>query len=686
MAYRGADVYPNPTVSVLATYFDKLNARLDVIDASFTSLSASLSECRAENQTHREQVAKALRTSHNRQIQASKSILDAHTNLEKKLGTSSQHDGDKNLLERITLMEMELAEALERIRDPEANAPLDEPMESQNANTRITPPYEPPREYCDASTNTEPAESYKKDVDDPSESLEQHERFKEYQDIGVTASLRGHYSESSQNTGSNTVVCLSSASGCNPSIDASPGCTNFSEFVHGYDESFTWRSPDISSTCANDVNGLTTHATTFVPVTWTDRDDESSTTAASQFAPSVNNPIPGSSVVDEEQVMKDLDFQLEQPQQYEDPLPGSLASLHQHVFGIEESTPLGPEPNVDPSESTTHLQFTDTRLTPDPPSPGNQHTRDNQRQVDYDPAYDLFKRSLSPVSTLTTSDSSGERALGVPVAQKPASPTTGAKGVKVEIETPIIRRNAPRKSAPVPTATSSAKLGKRKRSSKLTATPKKRGRPQKVKAAPPSPRKLQDPKSASNIGNMWHEKTNDDAFGRQLIQCDKCNLWYHYRCVGILVDDQRLDPDESFYCPTCESPTNDDVTASTDYGEEQCCRPDCDSRGEGPVDIFFVEKIVGRMSYIVHNTSAYYWLVKWDGYPLKKDGQWMRTVDMGDAAPLIKKFNDDALAEGLRLATTGIVLLKEAYEAGWEGGMHELRVDVLVPGMVLLES
>ena len=39
---------------------------------------------------------------------------------------------------------------------------------------------------------------------------------------------------------------------------------------------------------------------------------------------------------------------------------------------------------------------------------------------------------------------------------------------------------------------------------------------------------------------------------------------------------------------------------------------------------------------------------------------------MGDHAKLVKRFNDDATAEGLDISVDDLILLEEAVQGGWE--------------------
>ncbi|KAI0261642.1 hypothetical protein BC834DRAFT_895214 [Gloeopeniophorella convolvens] len=78
------------------------------------------------------------------------------------------------------------------------------------------------------------------------------------------------------------------------------------------------------------------------------------------------------------------------------------------------------------------------------------------------------------------------------------------------------------------------------------------------------------PAMSASMYCQWPEKVKGDvAFQRQFVQCDKsvsfpwlrtvltalirCDLWYHYGCVGFVPDDIRLSPDAEWSCPPCET-------------------------------------------------------------------------------------------------------------------------------------
>jgi hypothetical protein len=76
-----------------------------------------------------------------------------------------------------------------------------------------------------------------------------------------------------------------------------------------------------------------------------------------------------------------------------------------------------------------------------------------------------------------------------------------------------------------------------------TVPPKRgRGRPRKT------PRSAAPPRTEDPQVHCTCRKPDD---GRLMIQCDRCDIWFHGRCVGVTVEEaQRLD---EYVCPSCSS-------------------------------------------------------------------------------------------------------------------------------------
>ncbi|KZT25726.1 hypothetical protein NEOLEDRAFT_1064434, partial [Neolentinus lepideus HHB14362 ss-1] len=153
----------------------------------------------------------------------------------------------------------------------------------------------------------------------------------------------------------------------------------------------------------------------------------------------------------------------------------------------------------------------------------------------------------------------------------------------------------------------------------------------------------------------WPPIVSDDKdFHRKFVQCDNCDVFYHYGCVGIEKGDPRLQPVGLFLCPPCAG-TNDA------HQPHNCGRSDCGQTDTND-DEFFVERIIGRRPRL--ESSGHLWLIKWDGYHVK-DATWSTDEDIGDAGNLIEEFENAARRQKLSLRTQQAVLLKEAVDGGW---------------------
>ncbi|KAG1716826.1 hypothetical protein ID866_348 [Astraeus odoratus] len=158
----------------------------------------------------------------------------------------------------------------------------------------------------------------------------------------------------------------------------------------------------------------------------------------------------------------------------------------------------------------------------------------------------------------------------------------------------------------------------------------------------------------------WPElKSSSDEWGRQFIQCDNCDMWYHYGCVGVEMGDARLDPDAAFICPLCcvEPAKRQTLRNRT----ESCSRPGCVESAEAQDGLYFVERLVGRKAV---GQAGYLWLAKWEGYPMIQ-ATWIPEGNIvGCAENLFKQFESDAIQEGVDM-DDDIVLLSVAVAAGW---------------------
>jgi len=220
-----------------------------------------------------------------------------------------------------------------------------------------------------------------------------------------------------------------------------------------------------------------------------------------------------------------------------------------------------------------------------------------------------------------------------------------------------------------------------------TQLPKKRVRPlsrkakesistQKVRqsrknaSGTPNKRPPQERKSKSSsfqdeapLMCQWPAKSEQDgSFQRQFVQCDNCDLWYHFECVGIVEGDPRLEAEATFICPPCCVSTAKRQTLRN--RGERCARPEC-FHAHLDAQEFAIERLVGRKPV---GEAGYLFLVKWEGYPIAQ-ATWIPEGNMDGAAQALHRFLADAKAEGIDLIglrTKGVVLLEEARIGGWE--------------------
>ncbi|KAG2134863.1 hypothetical protein DEU56DRAFT_738435 [Suillus clintonianus] len=153
---------------------------------------------------------------------------------------------------------------------------------------------------------------------------------------------------------------------------------------------------------------------------------------------------------------------------------------------------------------------------------------------------------------------------------------------------------------------------------------------------------------------QWPAKSEQDgSFQRQFVQCDNCDLWYHFGCVGFGEGDPRLEElDSVFICPPC--------WYTLRKRGEICARPDC-SLARPDTEEFVIERLVGRKTV---GEAGYLFLVKWEGYPIAQ-ASWIPEGSVTGVSRVFDRFVADATAEGINLNPKGVVLLEEARNGGW---------------------
>lgn len=177
----------------------------------------------------------------------------------------------------------------------------------------------------------------------------------------------------------------------------------------------------------------------------------------------------------------------------------------------------------------------------------------------------------------------------------------------------------------------------------------------------------------SNARCKWPEMIEGDAaFQREFVQCDNCDAWYHFGCVGLIMNDPRLESETEYTCPPCQVSQQDRERRHMDsVHDANCARPDCHLEGTAEPDTkeWFVDRIIGRRPQAGDNVRRadpeFLWLVKWDGFTVK-DATWEMPGNLGSAARYIDEFKVAAELEGHSLLDLWeIVVLNEAQIAGW---------------------
>ncbi|KZT65315.1 hypothetical protein DAEQUDRAFT_768977 [Daedalea quercina L-15889] len=177
-------------------------------------------------------------------------------------------------------------------------------------------------------------------------------------------------------------------------------------------------------------------------------------------------------------------------------------------------------------------------------------------------------------------------------------------------------------------------------------------------------------KLADDVNCRWPKFIEgDDAYQHEYINCDNCDAWFHYGCVGLAPDDARLaEQESSFFCPPCEVAGRKRKGRHTTENSDaaQCARPDCPS---GEENQYFVERIIGRRpSQTVSGSRGmpkFVWLVRWLGWEVTH-ATWEFPENLGEHSQLIAEFEVAADLEGKDLSDLHVpVLLNEASSAGW---------------------
>ncbi|KAJ7600950.1 hypothetical protein C8J56DRAFT_1038563 [Mycena floridula] len=177
-------------------------------------------------------------------------------------------------------------------------------------------------------------------------------------------------------------------------------------------------------------------------------------------------------------------------------------------------------------------------------------------------------------------------------------------------------------------------------STRSLRSPKKRKTTQPVAGSSRAllSRKATDTKKAKF---RWPQIT-DDAASQKWIQCDNCEKWYHFACVGLVTEG---DESETFNCPPCRAGARrPNKRAGSTKEKLQCARPGCAHNTKD--DEFFISRIIARSRDRRTIEGKYMWLVEWDGYQISAS-TWQEEDSIPDPKQLIEDFYDALAAAGV---------------------------------------
>ncbi|KIY47402.1 hypothetical protein FISHEDRAFT_74701 [Fistulina hepatica ATCC 64428] len=153
----------------------------------------------------------------------------------------------------------------------------------------------------------------------------------------------------------------------------------------------------------------------------------------------------------------------------------------------------------------------------------------------------------------------------------------------------------------------------------------------------------------------------------QRIQCDHCQVWYHFACVHILPDDKRSTEVGTFQCPACIVRVKPGEIKQRKWTLDSFLRgcffdqlPLTLERGGLAEDEFYFDYLLGRLRIVSGGGVQLRWLVKWSNYPIQ-EATWEPYEHISDNSDRIDEFFDRASKEGLPfLDDADLILLQEA--------------------------
>ncbi|KZS96300.1 hypothetical protein SISNIDRAFT_450962 [Sistotremastrum niveocremeum HHB9708] len=156
--------------------------------------------------------------------------------------------------------------------------------------------------------------------------------------------------------------------------------------------------------------------------------------------------------------------------------------------------------------------------------------------------------------------------------------------------------------------------------------------------------------------NLVWPKALQEEETKLLINCDVCQFWYHFGCVGL---DGRLDRNgEDFVCPPCSKNIYMDtrIRVKNTHKIVKCMMPSCTNITTE--EEFFIEKVIAMKVVSSQGEIAKHpWLVKWQSYGLE-EATWEPSSNIHD--DYINAFQDEVKLSGVQVDGFNVIFLPEA--------------------------
>ncbi|CBQ67853.1 conserved hypothetical protein [Sporisorium reilianum SRZ2] len=260
------------------------------------------------------------------------------------------------------------------------------------------------------------------------------------------------------------------------------------------------------------------------------------------------------------------------------PPSNHIKSAQPSRAGSAEPAALGPVRSWDADDDTVKAETTASTLIKSGAEPA---------AVKMEQGVDGTASALGPgveAASLTTVKSelgpaeasiSTQTPLSLPEAGTPSTPQPAAKKKKTSSSSTATKKESSSSSStskPKKASTSTKKSTSSSTSHTPHDTPSSRSKVKPEPASPP-PATLtaldaEDDDEDTALYCICQRRQDDVEGG--MIMCDRCEQWYHYRCVGITEDDAELV--DQFICPPCHGVTGEQTTYKAACARAACRR------------------------------------------------------------------------------------------------------------------